>query len=192
MTNNTIYLVTTSKRKFEEYSTVINGHGNNLVQYASELIEPQTTDSMAIIKHKLEQAKKLLPGNKVLVDDRGFNIHALGGYPGPMLKFTLQTIGIEGLLRLMAGRKDRRAEFITSLGYYNGLKDAYFTTTEEGFLLDEPRGSNLHGWTELLYIYGDNVLPEQSLAEYTDEQWEAYLKILNEHDVMKHFLQYIG
>ncbi len=192
MNNNVIYFVTTNKRKLEEFSAVINGRGNKLVKYEAELIEPQSTDGMAIIEHKIEQAKKLLPGKKVLVDDRGFNIHTLGGYPGPMLKFTLETIGTEGLIKLMAGKEDRRGDFITSLGYHDGRDDAYFQTKEEGFLIDEPRGDNLRGWNELLYIYGYKTLPGKSLAEYTDKQWETYLQALNDDDVMKQFLQYIG
>lgn len=192
MASNPIYLVTTSKRKFEEYSAVISGRSTKLIQYEAELIEPQSTDSMAIIEHKLEQAKKLLPGKKVLVDDRGFNIHALKGYPGPMLKFTLATVGTEGLLKLMAGKEDRRADFITSLGFHDGRDDAYFQTKEAGFLSDEPRGDNLRGWNELLYIYGYKTLPGKSLAEYTDQEWDAYLQALNDDDVMKQFLQYIG
>lgn len=191
MANSTIYLVTTSKRKFEEYCEMINGGGSKLVQYSAELVEPQTTDSMAIIEHKLEQAKKLLPGKKVLVDDRGFNIYALKGYPGPMLKFTLQTIGVEGLVRLMADKEDRRADFITSLGYHDGRDDAYFQTKEEGFLLSEPRGNNLRGWNELLYLYGYKTLPGKSLAEYTDKQWKEYLQSLSNDDVTKQFIQYI-
>ncbi len=147
MANSTIYFVATNKQKFDDYDGVINVRGNKLVQYEAELVEPQTTDSIAIIEHKLEQAKKLLPGKKVLEDDRGFNIHALGGYPGPMLKFTLATIGTEGLVKLMAGEEDRQTDFITSLGYHDGRNDAYFQAKEEGFLTEVQKGNNLHGWT---------------------------------------------
>lgn len=187
-----IYLVSTNKRKFEEYSAVINNVERKLVQFDAELIEPQSTDSMAIIEHKLQQAKQLLPGKRVLVDDRGFDIHALNGYPGPMLKFTLATIGYQGFLKLMEGKRDRRADFITSLGYYDGRDDAYFQTKEEGFLTEKPQGENLRGWNDLLYIYGYKTVPGKSLAEYSDAEWSAYLEALNEDDVMKQFLQYIG
>ena len=46
---------------------------------------------------------------------------------------------------------------------------------EEGFVIDEPRGDNLHGWTELLYIYGHPSFPVCSLAELNDEEWKEYL-----------------
>lgn len=193
MSDNTIYLVTTNKRKFEEHSDALKGHGLKLVQLSEELVELQTADNAAIIRYKLGQAKKLLPGKKVLVDDRGFHIHALHGFPGPMLKFSLQTFGVEGFLALLAGKTDRSADFITSLGYYDGMKDVFFQAREEGFLLTQPRGNNLRGWTELMYIYGHKSLPSKSLAEYMDEEWSAYLSELSDSsDVSKQFLQHIA
>jgi len=189
--NKTIYFVTANKRKYQEFQELIESQGVKLKQFDAELVEPQTTDEMAIIEHKLVQAKELLPGKCVLVDDRGFTIPALNGFPGPMLKLVLKTIGVEGLTKLMANKKDRKAEFITSLGYFDGRDDSFFQTKEEGFLLEEPRGDNLRGWNELLYVYGYKNLPGKSLAEYTDKEWDAYLEVLNDDDVMKYFLRHI-
>lgn len=188
---NTIYLVTTNKRKYEEYKEIVEKHGVILKQYDAELVEPQSADGMHIIEHKLTQAKRLLPGKRVLVDDRSFNVPALNGFPGPMLKLVLKTVGIDGFLRLMQGKQDRRAEFITSLGYFDGRDDLFFQTKEEGFLLEAPKGDNLRGWNELLCIYGYKSFPGKSLAEYTDEEWSAYLDELNDVDVMKQFLRHL-
>ena len=175
---NAVYLVTTNKRKYEEYKEVIEAQGVTLKQYEAELIEPQTTDEMYIIEHKLKQAKIILPGKRVLVDDRGFNVPALNGFPGPMLKLVLKSVGVDGFVSLMRDKQDRRAEFVTSLGYFDGRDDSFFQTKEEGFLVESPRGDNLRGWNELLYIYGYKSSPSKSLAEYTDAEWEAYLRNL--------------
>lgn len=189
---NSIYFVTTNKLKYKDYRSVFEKRGVALEQYEAELIEPQSTDAMHIIEHKLAQAKALLPGKRILVDDRGFNIPALNGFPGPMLKLAIKTIGVDGFLRLMHNKHDRRAEFVTSLGYFDGHKDMFFLAKEEGFLLEEPRGDNLRGWGELLYIYGSRGKPGKSLAEYSDEEWDTYLKELNETDVMQQFLRSIA
>lgn len=188
---NPIYLVTTNKRKYEEYKEIIETQGVALKQYDAELVEPQSTDEMYIIEHKLMQAKKMLPGRRVLVDDRGFNVPALNGFPGPMLKLVLKSVGVDGFVSLMRGKQDRRAEFVTSLGYFDGRDDSFFQTKEEGFLLEAPKGDNLRGWNELLYIYGYKSKPGKSLAEYTDAEWDAYLKELNDSDVMKQFLRHL-
>lgn len=188
---NIVYFVTTNARKYEEYKELIEEQGITLKQYDAELIEPQTTDEMAIIKHKLAQAKELLPGKQILVDDRGFTIPALNGFPGPMLKLVLASVGIDGFLSLMRGKQDRQAIFVTSLGYYDGHHDSFFQAREEGFLLEAPKGDNLRGWNELLYIYGCKNSPGKSLAEYTDAEWYAYLDELNDGDVIKQFLRHV-
>ena len=53
---------------------------------------------------------------------------------------------------------------------------------EEGFIIDEPRGDNLHGWTELLYIYGHPSFPGRSLAELNNEEWQEYLTAIETVD----------
>ena len=83
----------------------------------------------------------------------------------------------------MAGEIDRRAVFSFGLGYFDGASDTILTADEVGFITDEPRGDNLHGWTELLYVYGYNTFPGRSLAELDDDEWQEYLASIEEVDV---------
>lgn len=82
----------------------------------------------------------------------------------------------------MQGETDRRAIFSFAVGYFDGVKDHFFVADEEGFITDSARGSNLHGWTELLYIYGHPSFPGRSLAELSDEEWGRYLAAIAEVD----------
>ena len=43
-------------------------------------------------------------------------------------------------------------------------------------------GDNLHGWTDLLYIYGHPSFPDRSLAELNDEEWQEYLNAIETVD----------
>ena len=43
-------------------------------------------------------------------------------------------------------------------------------------------GDNLHGWTELLYIYGHPSFPGRSLAELNGEEWQEYLAAIETVD----------
>lgn len=43
-------------------------------------------------------------------------------------------------------------------------------------------GDNLHGWTELLYIYGHPSFPGRSLAKLNDEEWQEYLAAIETVD----------
>jgi len=177
-----IYFVTTNDRKFKECEKYITKTGASLIQHSSELIEPQTTDSFAIVQHKLDQARRILPNKKVLVDDRSFVLPAINGFPGPMLKLVLNTAGIKGLLKLMHGVDNREALFVTSLGYFDGRDEHIIQTREKGFLTTAEQGNNLRGWTNLLYIYGHESYPDKSLAQLDDTEWDNYLKIVTRDD----------
>lgn len=83
----------------------------------------------------------------------------------------------------MSEEADRRAIFSFAIGYFDGVNDHIFIANEEGFITDAPRGDSLHGWTELLYIYGHPSFPGRSLAELNDNEWQAYLKAIEDVDV---------
>ena len=140
-------------------------------------------DIRKIAEAKLAQAKRAFPGKKLIVDDRGFFIPALKGFPGPFVKLVLDSFSHEGLAKLMRGELDRRAIFSFAAGYFDGEKDHIFVASEEGFITDQPRGDNLHGWTELLYVYGHPSFPGRSLAELSDDEWQEYLAAIEDVDV---------
>ena len=139
-------------------------------------------DIQTIAKSKLAQAKKAFPNKRLIVDDRGFFIPALKGFPGPFVKLLLDSFSYPGIIKLMQGETDRRAIFSFAVGYFDGEKDHIFVADEEGFIIDEPHGDNLHGWTELLYIYGHPSFPGRSLAELNNEEWQEYLAAIETVD----------
>jgi XTP/dITP diphosphohydrolase len=67
-----------------------------------------------------------------IVEDSGLFIEALGGFPGPYSAFVYKRIGCEGILRLMGDRRDRRARFISAVGYSHGGEVCVFEGVCEG------------------------------------------------------------
>ena len=51
------------------------------------------------------------------MQDSGFVIEALNGFPGPYTKYVLATIGVDGLLKLMEGQPNRRCGFAACVGF---------------------------------------------------------------------------
>lgn len=51
------------------------------------------------------------------VEDTGFFIEALKGFPGVFASYTYKTIGKRGLLKLLDGEKNRRAVFKSAVAY---------------------------------------------------------------------------
>ena len=188
MKRDLIYFVTTNYRKFKEYSERIDSSIIELRQFDCELNEIQVLDINLIAEYKLEQAKKKLPGEKILVDDRGFFINAINNFPGPFVKMCLNSIGIDGILKLMEEKADRTAKFISVLGYFDGKKNHFFYDEELGFISLEKKGGNNRGWNDILYIYGYYLIKEKTIAEYSNEEWDLYLKYLEKNgDFLKKF-----
>ena len=183
--NNIIYFATSNSQKFASLKNLLVPLGVDLRQLEYDFDEGRDFDICKITEAKLIQAKRAFPGKRLVVDDRGFFIPALGGFPGPFIKLLLDSFSYKGLIKLMAGEIDRRAVFSFGLGYFDGASDTILTADEVGFITDEPRGDNLHGWTELelLYVYGYNTFPGRSLAELDDDEWQEYLASIEEVDV---------
>ena len=190
--NDVIYFVTSNSQKFTSLKNLLSPLGIDLRQLEYDFDEGRDLDIRKIAEAKLVQAKRAFPGKKSIVDDRGFFIPALKGFPGPFVKLVLDSFSHEGIAKLMQGELDRRAIFSFAAGYFDGEKDHIFVANEEGFITDQPRGDNLHGWTELLYVYGHPSFPGRSLAELSDDEWQEYLAAIEDVDVFAKVRDYLS
>ena len=182
MKKQDLYFVTSNNKKFQSLSKMLSPIGINLLRLEYDFDEGRELSIESVAKSKLEQAKQAFPDKKIVVDDRGFFIPALNGFPGPFVKLLLNSFSYKGLVKLMNGESDRRALFSYAIGYFDGHTDHIFVANEEGFITEKPQGDNLHGWTELLYIYGHPRYPGKSLVELTDAEWDDYLEQINDID----------
>lgn len=78
-----------------------------------DIVEPQASSVDEVSLSKAKKAYEILKA-PVLVEDGGFSIGTLKGFPGVYTKYILQTIGPEGILKLMNGVEDRFAKFIST------------------------------------------------------------------------------
>ena len=173
-----INFVTGSKRKVEELDDQLKEHGYTVIQKNCDLDEIQSLDVNEVVKAKLDSAIEKYPNQNLLVDDRGFYINELNGYPGALVKSFLKSISIDQILKIMTDAEDRSAEFRTVLGYFDGKEKHFFEEIEKGFITKEKRNGNIRGWTDLLYIYGYQDDKTKALCEYTDTEWSNYLSKL--------------
>lgn len=179
---NTIYFVTSNSKKFSSLKNQLAVIGVDLRQLEYDFDEGRELNIREVARMKLMQAKEKFPGKKIIVDDRGFFIPALKGFPGPFVKLLLDSFSYKGLIKLMEGEQDRRAVFSYGVGYFDGAKDVILVANEEGYITEAPKGGNLHGWTELLYVYGHPSFPGKSLAELNDTEWMQYLEAIGKVD----------
>lgn len=180
--NKRIYFVTSNQKKFDSLKEQLASTGVELERLDYDFDEGRELDIREVAKSKLQQAKARFPGKKIIVDDRGFFIPALNGFPGPFVKLLLGSFSYKGLTKLMMDEEDRRAIFSYAVAYFDGKKDTVLVADEVGFITDAPQGNNLHGWTELLYVYGHPSFPGRSLADLSDQEWTVYLDAISDID----------
>ena len=143
----------------------------NLVSHSVDFAEPRSNDLEVIAREKLRQARAVIKG-PCFVQDSGFYIDALNGFPGSYVNFALKTIGMEGILKLMEGKKNRRCAFCQCLAYFDGQTEHIFTSEHTGMLTHAPHGCDrAQQWSALWHIF----IPEgfdKTLSELTQEQLE--------------------
>lgn len=100
----------------------------------------------------------------LIVDDTGFFIAALNGFPGTCAAYCMKTIGNEGVLRLMDGITDRSAYFETVIAFASEEGIRLFPGRIEGEILEAPRGSEGFGY-DPIFLIGNRSLAEFPLSE---------------------------
>ena len=124
-----IVFVTHNKGKIASANKRLDGVNFKVFEY--ELEEPRSDDIRYISKYKVMEAYKLV--NKPCISlDCGFWIDELDGFPRAFVNFTLDTIGIEGILKLMEGKSNRDCRFTECLSYYDGKEVYQFMRKHEG------------------------------------------------------------
>jgi XTP/dITP diphosphohydrolase len=79
----------------------------------------------------------------VIVEDSGIFIKALNGFPGTCSHYIHDKIGLAGLLKLLEGKKDRSAKYISAVAYCEpGKHPVCFVGEENGKITTKPRGSS--------------------------------------------------
>nr|XP_050025198.1 inosine triphosphate pyrophosphatase-like [Dermacentor andersoni]XP_054921447.1 inosine triphosphate pyrophosphatase-like [Dermacentor andersoni] len=161
-----IIFVTGNKDKLREVVAILGKiPGFELDNRAVELVEPQG-ESDAVCRTKCEAAARLV-GGPVLVEDTSLCFNALGGLPGPYVKWFLDKIGSEGLHRMLAGFEDKHAEAVCTLGFSPGPEKPVhlFHGRTQGTIV-APRGSNNFGWDTCFQPEGHSrTYAEMSTAE---------------------------
>eukprot|EP00386_Alphamonas_edax_P003582 GDKI01010846.1.p1 GENE.GDKI01010846.1~~GDKI01010846.1.p1 ORF type:complete len:211 (-),score=74.73 GDKI01010846.1:227-859(-) len=141
----TVYFCTGNKKKLEEVQAIL---GNELVNLRSVKIdlpelqgEPHEI-SMEKAKLAFEQVKQ-----PVIVEDTGLCFNALGGLPGPYIKWFLEKCGHEGLNKMLAGFEDKTAYAQCVFSYFDGSteKPVVFDGRTNGRIVPA-RGPTDFGW----------------------------------------------
>jgi XTP/dITP diphosphohydrolase len=155
-------MVTSNANKAAEVAAYFGGT-IDVTHVALDVPEHRSDDVGEIAREKARYAYGRL-NTPLIVDDTGFFIHALNGFPGPYAAYVLNSIGNTGILKLMTGVTDRRARFTTGIAFADSLGIQVFTGTIEGTITTSPRGGGGFGYDPIFEL-GTTTLAEIPIEE---------------------------
>ena len=177
-----VTFITGNQHKADTLARVL---GLPLTHRAVDLMEIQSTSLEEIVEHKVRQAY-VVAKCPVLVEDVALEFAALGGLPGPFIKFFVEAPnGLENLCRMLDGFDDRSAVAACVFGYYDGEQIKLFRAELGGVIAKHPVGNGGFGWDKIFCPddYGGRTRAEL----YTDEYVATYPTI-KPIDAVRQFL----
>ena len=155
-------MVTSNAHKAQEVTAFFGGT-LKVAHVALDIPEHRSDDVQEIARGKAQFAfeKLAIP---VIVDDTGFSIDALNGFPGPYAAYVLHTIGNEGILKLMERVENREAHFSTAIAFADERGARVFPGTIHGRITRSPRGSGGFGY-DPIFEWEGRTLAELPLDE---------------------------
>jgi XTP/dITP diphosphohydrolase len=166
---DSLVFLTSNAGKAREAAALL---GRHVVARSLELPEIQSLDFAEVVTAKALAAAERL-GVPVLVEDSGLALPAWKGYPGPLTKFAVGSVGEAGFARLVRAWGDPHADAVSALGLaWPGARPADVVVAVgrvAGTLAPEPRGSNGFGWDVLFVPEGGT----RTFAEMSAEEKNA-------------------
>ena len=136
-----IYYITSHPHKAEQ----ISWHLDYRVKHQNvDVPEIQSLDVIEVVTHKAKEAFRLVQ-KPVLVEDISFKFLGLGNLPGPLIKWFLKELGVEGIVRLVKGTGDMRAQGEVVFALYDGNEVQIFKGSVSGTIAEEPKGEEKFG-----------------------------------------------
>lgn len=149
-----------------------------------DLPELQANDITTVVHHKATAAFTHIK-EPVIVDDVGFYVSAWNGFPGPLIKWLLQSGGSDLILNMLLHEKDRKAEFVSAIGFHDGKRIHTFIGKVSGTITDRPRSTRKAPELETIFVpdgyqktYAEMTVKEKSTLSHRKRSLELLKKHL--------------
>lgn len=138
-----INLITHNKNKVKEFRYVLEPE-IEVNHIDIEYPELRSNDSCEISEASAAQLANTFK-KPIVVEDSGFFVEALNGFPGTNSAYIHDKIGLKGILKLMKGVNNRRCYYKSAISYCEPKKKPVsFIGVEEGTVALKEKGR--YGW----------------------------------------------
>lgn len=160
---NNVVFVTSNKNKVREITEIL---GSKIKFRNLDIPEIQSLNLDEVITAKAKNAYSIIK-NPVIVEDVSLEIKSLNGLPGPFVKFFIQQLGTEGLLKIAKSTNQNEVASIAAVGLFDGIKLKIFKGKIAGTLAKKSTGESGFGFDQIFIPNG---------YQQTFAQMETYAK----------------
>jgi len=171
MAAKSIVFVTGNANKLREVKAILqkgaSGSSAAIEVQSKEVDLPEIQGSTQEVAYaKVKQAAEILQG-PCITEDTALCFKALGGLPGPFIKYFLKELGHEGLNTMLQGFPTAEATALCTFGYCAGpgAEPILFEGATEGKIVPA-RGPSNFGWDPVFEVAGHG----ETYAEMPDEK----------------------
>ena len=179
-----ITYVTGNWAKIDSAKQILEPLGYSVNNIKIETPEIQADDVTEVAKYSAKWAAQKL-NVPVLKNDSGLFVNALKGFPGVYTHYADDTIGEDGLLKLMEGIEDRTAYFKEAIAYCEpGGEPIVFEGITNGKIDTKKSGTYGWSWDFIFKPEGE----EKTLGCFPDdERWKFWS--LNSYQKLVEYLE---
>ena len=157
--------------------------GQPIDHHKLDLDELQSLDLHEIVEHKVKQAYAIVR-KPVIVEDVSLVFNALGKLPGPLIRWFLEELKVDGLCKILNTYEDRSATAQILFAYYDGKEIQYFYGESKGTIATEPKGDFGFGWNAVFIPEGS----QKTFAEMPDKELTPFSHRAKAVEKLKAFL----
>ncbi len=177
---NILNVLTSNEGKYREYKANLEPYFKEIRMADIGYPEIQANTLEEVVKYILDELSSFAP---LIIDDSGLFIDALNGFPGVYSSYVMDTLGCDGILKLMDGTENRKAHFECVIGYLNNEKKL-FKGISEGMITKEIKGDSGFGYDPIFNPLDKDI----TYAQMTTEEKNS---ISHRGNAMNKFLNYI-
>jgi inosine triphosphate pyrophosphatase len=145
--------------------------GSHVPHHKLDLDEIQTFDLHELVEHKARQAYGIL-NKPVMIEDAQLSFNALGRLPGPFIRWFIEELDYQGLIKLLDGYDDRSAHGVACIGLFDGKTMRFFEGKMNGMIAKEARGSGGFGFDPIFINEGyTKTRAEMNEDEYAETSY---------------------
>ncbi|KAH9819681.1 inosine triphosphate pyrophosphatase-like protein [Melampsora americana] len=156
-----LVFVTGNKNKLKEVEKILNDESLNQTKIeitSMDLDVPEVQGSTQDVAREKVKAASLILNGPCITEDTALCFKAMGGLPGPYIKWFLKSLGLEGLVKMISGFESKEAIAICTFAYCEGRgkEVILFEGITEGQIVS-PRGPIDFGWDPIFEVNGTGL-----------------------------------